>query len=76
MGLGRQGSIRRSMRTLRAAVGLSQLAVATKLEMSERRYWRIENGYDDPTDLERTRLAKLLKVTEDALPWPEFARTA
>lgn len=36
--------------------------------ISERHYWRIENGYDHPTESERARLAKVLKVEVTALP--------
>lgn len=61
----------RAMKSLRAAVGLSQLAVAGALEISERRYWRIENGYDEPTDVEKRHLAKLLKTSVSALPFEQ-----
>lgn len=60
---------KRSLKALRAAVGLSQLAVAEAIEITERHYWRIENGYDQPTDRERARLARVLKVAESALPF-------
>lgn len=74
--LRRREQIRRTLRTLRATVGLSQLAVARKIGVPERRYWQIENGYEDPTDTEISKLAKLLKVEEVALPWPAFAKAS
>lgn len=74
--VGRREQIRRALKASRATVGLSQLAVAKKLGIPERRYWQIENGYEDPSDIERVKLAKLLKVEEATLPWPGLARTA
>jgi len=69
MKIGRRETVRRALKALRATAGLSQLAVAERLGITEKRYWRIENGYDVPTDSECTRLAKVLSVSEDALPW-------
>lgn len=60
---------KRALKSLRATVGLSQLAVSEQIGITERHYWRIENGYDDPTDRERARLAKVLKVDESTLPF-------
>lgn len=76
MKIGRRETIRRSLKALRATVGLSQLAVAEKLGIPEKRYWRIENGYDKlPSDL-RPRLAGLLKVTEDTLRPEQLAKAS
>lgn len=76
MKVGRREQVRRSLRALRATVGLSQLAVSERLGITEKAYWRIENGYDDPASDLIPKLAKLLKVQEAALPWPALARTA
>lgn len=59
--------MRRGLRALRATVGLSQLAVSEQLGIPEKRYWRIENGYEQPSPSERARLAKALRVDESAL---------
>lgn len=67
MKLGRRETIKRTLKALRATVGLNQMDVAEQLGMTERRYWRIENGYEQPSDAEQTRLAKLLKVDVSAL---------
>lgn len=67
---------KRTLKSLRAAVGLSQLAAAERMEISERHYWRIENGYDDPTDGERVKLARLLKVEVSALPFEMEAKAS
>lgn len=72
--VGRRETIRRALKSLRATVGLSQLAVAERMGIPEKAYWRIENGYDDPTSLEITKLAKVLKVAANALPWPAHAK--
>jgi transcriptional regulator with XRE-family HTH domain len=73
MKLGRREGIKRALKAFRATAGLSQMAVAERVGMTERHYWRIENGYDEPTASERTKLAKLLKVTINELPWPVAA---
>lgn len=68
--IGRRETNRRILKALRATAGLSQLAVAERLGIPEKRYWRIENGYDDiPSDL-RAPLARLLKVPDEGLPAP------
>lgn len=63
--MGRHKGLR--LRVLRAERGLTQLAVARRLGMSQAKYWQIENGYTTPTAKETERLAKLLKVSEDEL---------
>lgn len=69
MQLGWRGRRRRALRSLRATVGLSQLAVSELLGIPEKRYWRIENGYEDPSESERRKLAKALKVNDADLPF-------
>lgn len=55
------------LRVLRAEKGLSQLDTAIATEIKQYRYWRIENGYEIPSDDERAALAKVLGVDIDAL---------
>jgi transcriptional regulator with XRE-family HTH domain len=50
------------LRVLRAERGLTQLAVARRLGMSQGKYWQIENGYTVATPRELARLASLLRV--------------
>lgn len=62
--------MRRALKALRATAGLSQLDVAEQMGIPEKRYWRIENGYDEPKDdAERRKLARALRVEEAALPF-------
>lgn len=59
------------LRVLRAERGLSQMEVAAKAGMATNRYWRIENGYAEPTDDERTALAKKAFQVDVALVFPD-----
>lgn len=57
--------ITKRLRVLRAERDLSQRDTATKAGMSVDRYWKIENGYADPTDAERQGLARALRLQPD-----------
>jgi len=50
------------LKVLRAEQRKSQLDVAIAGGFKEYRYWRIENGYIDPTPEERAALAGVFKV--------------
>ena len=50
------------LRVLRAGQRLSQMDVAAYLGCGHNRFWRIENGFQEPTDTERAKLAKLFRV--------------
>lgn len=54
------------LRVLRAEKGVTQIDLALKAGIALSRYWRIENGYEQPTDSERARLAKALRVQGEA----------
>ena len=58
---------RNRLKVLRAECEISQLDLALKVGLSRDRYWRIENGYDDPSESELRKLAKALRVEEAAL---------
>ena len=58
------------LRVARAERGVTQIDLALKAGLSLSRYWRIENGYEQPTDTERAKLAKALRVDEAALGFP------
>ena len=49
------------LRVLRAEFDLSQMEVAAYLGCGHNRFWRIENGFQEPSDEERKKLAKLFK---------------
>lgn len=55
------------LRMFRAKSGLSQLKVEQRAKLTTGQYWRIENGYDDATESELRRIAKVLKVTFEQL---------
>lgn len=49
------------LRVQRAERRITQIDTALKANIPHSRYWRIENGYDEPTEPERKRLARVLK---------------
>lgn len=51
------------LRVLRAERLLSQMDTAARAGISHNRYWRIENGYTEPTPDERRELARVLGST-------------
>lgn len=55
------------LRVLRAKYRVSQMKAAAYLGVGHNRYWRIENGFQEPTPDEREKLAKLLRTTEAEL---------
>lgn len=55
------------LRMFRAAKGISQLKVEQRAKLTTGQYWRIENGYDEATDSELRRIAKVLNVTFEQL---------
>lgn len=59
------------LRMFRAARGLSQIKVEQRAKLPKGSYWRIENGYDDASDSDLRRIAKVLHITFDALIEPE-----
>jgi transcriptional regulator with XRE-family HTH domain len=65
------GKSRNRLRVLRAEREISQDDLAIRAGVSRNRYWRIEKGYDPPTESERSKLAKALRVDESALGFPD-----
>ena len=53
---------------LRAAVEKTQLQVEALARLDVGRYWKIENGIIFPTDEERVRLARVLRVPDADIP--------
>lgn len=64
----KRAAIRRQYRGLRNDVDKTQLEVEALARLDAGRYWKIENGIVFPTDEERARLARVLKVDESVLP--------
>lgn len=63
----KRAQIRKQYRIWRTAAELTQLDTALKAGLARERYWRIENAYDVPTDTERDALARVFKVSPDAI---------
>lgn len=55
------------LRVLRAERRISQMDLSALAGIKENRYWRIENGYVDPTDTEQALLAEALQTTPSEL---------
>jgi len=55
------------LRVLRAERRLSQMEAAEASGISHNRYWRIENGWTEPTKEERRSLAKIFDVPVSAV---------
>ena len=60
------------LRVQRAERRITQIDTALKAAIPQSRYWRIENGYDEATEAERKRLARVLKTDVDTL-FPQVA---
>lgn len=58
---------RNRLKVLRAEHAITQMDLALEVGLSRDRYWRIENGYEQPTPTERIKLARALRVDVDAL---------
>lgn len=63
-------AVRRRYKALRAVRGLNQKQVEAEAVKLAGRYWKIENGWVDPTPKERKALASVLRVAESDLPEP------
>lgn len=72
----RREQTRRRLKSLRASVSVSQRAMSARTGISESRYWRIENGYDQPTFEECEALAKVLRVETSALGFDQVTTVA
>ena len=73
--------ITRNLRVLRAGRGVTQTETAERAGLSHWRYNRIERGYRTPTDLDLSRLARVLRTTpeeivSDVVPKSRAVRSA
>lgn len=68
VGQARRAAIKKRYRLLRLAAEKTQLEVEALARLDAGRYWKIENAVIFPTSEERTRLARVLKVSEADLP--------
>ncbi len=73
-----RAAIRRHYRLLRAAAEKTQLQVqaSARPRLDEGRYWKIENGFVFPTDVERGAIARVLKVNPADLPGEQLVAKA
>jgi transcriptional regulator with XRE-family HTH domain len=55
-------ALTKRLRILRAAANITQRDVAAKVGIPLQRFWEIENGYRVPTESEKARIAKALRV--------------
>jgi transcriptional regulator with XRE-family HTH domain len=60
-------AITKRLKVLRTERSLSQIETAQRAGLKEYRYWRIESGYSDPTDVEMVAIAKVLRVAPEEL---------
>lgn len=66
---------RTALHVLRAEQRVTQYEVARKAEMSQSRYWQIENGRGpEPSEDDKNAVATALGVTVSEITWPEFAK--
>ena len=68
--------LRNRLKVLRAEHAVTQIDLSRKVGISRDRYWYIENGYKAPTETERRRLAKALRVEESALGFDQVMERA
>ena len=66
---------RRRFRALRANADLTQRMAAKKAKIGHDRYWKIENGWADPTPEEVANLARVFK-TDPGTVFPEQSSEA
>jgi transcriptional regulator with XRE-family HTH domain len=62
------------LRVLRAQKRVSQLEIAAGAGIGATRYWKIENGYTEPTPEERRAIARALGVSIRKA-WPVARRS-
>ena len=65
--------LRNRLKVLRAEQQITQMDLAIKAGLSRDRYWRIENGYEQPALDERVKLARALRVDESDLGFQQIA---
>lgn len=65
------------LRVARAERRINQFDTAEAVGMGRDRYWRIENGYTEPTEEERAKLAAFFgRPVHDLFPTPDAAAPA
>lgn len=73
----RRAVIRQWYRMRRLAVEKTQIEVESLAKLNAGQFWKIENGFIFPTDDERSKLAKVLRVNDAELPSEQpIARSA
>lgn len=65
------------LRVLRAEHRKSQLDTSRAARIKEYRYWRIENGYEEPSEEEQRALARVFRVgPTDVFPQPVTSKAS
>lgn len=62
--------MKRLLRVARAEKDISQLELATRAGLSQKKVWGIENGYRLASLSERLAIAYALDMSIDAIKWP------
>ena len=55
------------LRESRKSAKITMLQMATLLDISENRFWKIEHGYIEPSDKQKAQIAKILHVKPDEI---------
>jgi transcriptional regulator with XRE-family HTH domain len=57
------------LRVIRAERAVSQLDTALEADVNPTRFWKLENGYAEPSEHEREAIANALGTSPEAI-WP------
>ena len=66
--------MKRLLRVARAEKDISQLELATRAGLSQKKVWSIEHNYRVPSDEERLAIADALGMSITAIQWPTTAK--
>ena len=55
------------LREARKSAKITMLQMATLLDISENRFWKIEHSYLEPPDKQKAQIAKILHVKPDEI---------
>mgnify|MGYP001614893544 FL=1 len=66
---------KRSLRVARAEYDISQIDLAIRAGLSQRKVWAIENGYRTASTDEQAALAAVMGLSVRAIAWPVGRQT-
>ena len=65
----KRDEVKRIYRRLRLDAGqLTQIEAEAKAHIAKGRYWKLENGIENPTEAERKALARAFRCDVDQIP--------